>query len=393
MYSIKFTLKQHTPLIHFQHDQQGATLRASEVKPKLDKFLFRVCDEMELQILEKNITNENSNSLSYRLRINSENILIEPIPEKYPCFFGNMGTGAERKEFSFTQSPITCIIQSGSEELRNLIKSKIAGFFCDTNFGMRQSKGFGSYYIHPNDLEFKQPEYFFSFFDIDCSQERTDFDKLKKVFGWIEVFYKAMRAGINETSYRRNGIYMKPIIWQYYKNKGINWEKRLIKKKFADAKLAGQEKKYIKSFDEKDNPVTHDAQNYRLIKDLFGFATDEDAWEREYGFKIGKSHPTIERFMSPVKFKPIFTGKNKCRVYLDAAQIPEEIFNQLHSFTISNKQGRTFTINTPEQILDFYEFFDFMLNEIVLEDIIVNYDERNPTVNILSSIFTQLRTN
>jgi hypothetical protein len=40
MYKLKFTLKQHTPLIHFQHDQAGATLRATEVKPKLDQFII-----------------------------------------------------------------------------------------------------------------------------------------------------------------------------------------------------------------------------------------------------------------------------------------------------------------------------------------------------------------
>ena len=41
MYKLEFTLKQHTPLIHFQHDQAGATLRATEVKPKLDFFLMK----------------------------------------------------------------------------------------------------------------------------------------------------------------------------------------------------------------------------------------------------------------------------------------------------------------------------------------------------------------
>lgn len=40
MHKLEITLKQHTPLIHFQHDQEGATLRASEVKPKLDKFIL-----------------------------------------------------------------------------------------------------------------------------------------------------------------------------------------------------------------------------------------------------------------------------------------------------------------------------------------------------------------
>ena len=40
MYRLEFTLKQHTPLIHFQQDQEGATLRATEVKPKLDRFII-----------------------------------------------------------------------------------------------------------------------------------------------------------------------------------------------------------------------------------------------------------------------------------------------------------------------------------------------------------------
>ncbi len=32
-------LKQHTPIIHFQWDQAGATLRATELKPKLDRYI------------------------------------------------------------------------------------------------------------------------------------------------------------------------------------------------------------------------------------------------------------------------------------------------------------------------------------------------------------------
>src|SRR6185503_1492446 len=40
MQKLIFNLKQHTPIIHFQHDQDGATLRATEVKPKLDRFII-----------------------------------------------------------------------------------------------------------------------------------------------------------------------------------------------------------------------------------------------------------------------------------------------------------------------------------------------------------------
>ena len=41
IHKLTISLRQHTPLIHFQHDQEGATLRASEVKPKLDRFVIK----------------------------------------------------------------------------------------------------------------------------------------------------------------------------------------------------------------------------------------------------------------------------------------------------------------------------------------------------------------
>ena len=48
MHKLEIKLKQHTPLIHFQHDQDGATLRASEVKPKLDKYILRLLTPEEI---------------------------------------------------------------------------------------------------------------------------------------------------------------------------------------------------------------------------------------------------------------------------------------------------------------------------------------------------------
>lgn len=40
MYQYAFRLKQITPMIHFQHQEVGAALRATEVKPKLDRFIL-----------------------------------------------------------------------------------------------------------------------------------------------------------------------------------------------------------------------------------------------------------------------------------------------------------------------------------------------------------------
>lgn len=64
----KFIIKliQHTPLIHFQWAQEGAGLRATEVKPKLDKFINRK------ERKEKN------QALNYKMRIKLEDYFTVP---------------------------------------------------------------------------------------------------------------------------------------------------------------------------------------------------------------------------------------------------------------------------------------------------------------------------
>ena len=69
-------LKQHTPMIHFQHNESGATLRASEVKPLLDKFILtklRNGDIREGRLYAKKnnwlIDNEKNYALNYKLSI------------------------------------------------------------------------------------------------------------------------------------------------------------------------------------------------------------------------------------------------------------------------------------------------------------------------------------
>ena len=38
---LELDLKCHAPIIHFQPEEEGATLRASEVKPKFDRYLMK----------------------------------------------------------------------------------------------------------------------------------------------------------------------------------------------------------------------------------------------------------------------------------------------------------------------------------------------------------------
>jgi len=149
----EFKLKQHTPLIHFQSDQSGATLRATELKPKFDRFLKKY-------VFGKNIPKEykiaiDKDALNYKVKIYASQIKQEDIHKinpkngkkiPDPLFFGDMGENTNKKKF-ITAKETVIVFSSFDEKLLNIIKDNFRKFIAYENFGMRQSKGFGSFYI------------------------------------------------------------------------------------------------------------------------------------------------------------------------------------------------------------------------------------------------------
>ena len=167
MHILNVSLKQHTPLIHFQHDQEGATLRASEVKPRLDKY-----------ILGK-LGKENCNSFS------ADNLKSLPIQQQYyeigrltakqngwlvgkgdqPALNYKMRIKTEGKKYEhkiriinadkyavyYNKISITLLFKDSL--LSELLKKNIANFFIEFNFGFRQSKGYGSFTVLPDESE------------------------------------------------------------------------------------------------------------------------------------------------------------------------------------------------------------------------------------------------
>lgn len=63
---LELDLKCHAPIIHFQPEEEGATLRASEVKPKFDRYLMKKVPSLKKRL-------KNLHSGLYR-------------PESSPCF-------------------------------------------------------------------------------------------------------------------------------------------------------------------------------------------------------------------------------------------------------------------------------------------------------------------
>ena len=410
MYKLEFTLKQHTPLIHFQNHLDGATLRATEVKPKLDRFLIdklRKSNQFDNKWL---IGNDNSKeSLDYKLFIYPHNdslkerIDIEPYnagnrdKDATPLILANMGLQPNNKKYkkfvyynnSKNKGEFVVEIFSFHKHLLDYIEEYFSDFLFRNNFGNRQSKGFGAFYIHESDPIFKKPssKYWFS---IEVSKQFSNEEKIKYVFEYIHLLWKALRSGFNDgyrdrtTQEFKTTFYFKSLMFAYAKSKKIQWEKKTIKNSLFKDKLQDQKERkkniaqspnrQVSNEDfNKEFPLFFEATTKYLMKDMLGLAIEEE-WIAEYDDKLTKTHiqkengqwrktkdeDKIERFASPITFKPIFNeSKSSCTVFIFIKPMPAEMREQW--FEIKNKTGSTAYLQIPKSdVANMSDFFLFL---------------------------------
>ena len=306
MHKLEFELKQHTPIIHFQARDIGATLRASEVKPKLDRFLLREYEkEIPQSVIKRGTEEDHRPSLDFKIKFISQNAKRESA-NKAPMYFGNLKSD-KPKRLVFDDNGVSMIILVRDDTLRGLIENGISKFFLLHNFGSRQSKGYGSFTIANQGLSGIRSLYKYSF-----EIKSKDYNDVLKQ---INYFYKSLRSGINEYRTNRDGkpvslFYFKSAL-HYYTTTSLRkqWDKRSIKQYFLEDQLKEEEKKYNtkETFDE-------DKLDFR---DLFGLSSME-TWKQFNIIKTCKSlaNKDIHRLKSPIQFKPIFV-ENKCMVFFD----------------------------------------------------------------------------
>jgi len=232
-------LKQHTPIIHFQHDQKGATLRATELKPKLDRYIDKLSIYYNGSILSSvNKLSEGNNQ--YRLTISSpaikETIIpkildkktiksgaydsIEPLnsnPDNKQKLNRSLYFGDVKAMIKYNDV-ITLTLQSFDRKMLAKVYLALPIMFAMENFGSRQNKGFGSFYISSfikmpdgfNDLcetDFLKVEDIYknhipnNVYSFECTGDYI------KTFKEIFYFYNALKAGTNE-----GGTYSKSLV-------------------------------------------------------------------------------------------------------------------------------------------------------------------------------------
>lgn len=200
-------LQQHTPLIHFQHGQEGATLRATEVKAKLDKFIYTKGGEIlqqqlfqeikeafnpkkkaggiyklaisnpgqnQLVLIAANIDPEQEEAIKRHGRFSylkeAPFFAIESEMKQLFDFTGNLiyrnekerARDKQRREKKvidgdwqsviskwgvFSLTPIKLTVKSFNRKILEAIENIVPYFFAYENFGTRQSKGFGCFSV------------------------------------------------------------------------------------------------------------------------------------------------------------------------------------------------------------------------------------------------------
>lgn len=375
----EYKLVQHTPLIHFQHSEPHACLRATEVKPKLDRFL--------IEQLEKDdrfgdgrwkkwfVGDGSQQSFDYMMRItpNSEQVertqsieraiaRAEHRPpnasfhEIHKNYFGNMASGNNIqdtiretfKESLFYKDGLTLTIRCFIPELLTLIDEHIRGFFMMHNFGTRQRKGFGSFTVdistEPNapkgfDLVGKYcPNAYY------CKlNDNVSADALLDAVWVISAF---LRSGFN----RGEGNYVRGFVFRYFQR-----EKNPLANDKAFVKQQVLHNVYNEATrGEHLHPYGNNVR-YRYVRGLLGtnensrFCRAPNAHTPVYDIYT-HSAEGIERFPSPLLFKPI--GKF---VFILPQKMPDEIFGSEFYILEKNQEEKYDSKATSEQKLNYLQ--------------------------------------
>lgn len=390
-HQLKIRLEQHSMMIHFQATQNGGEpvcLRASEVKPKLDRFIVNLLgkDRVPKEWIQSKHPNGVDVALKYRMTIKHNGVSSVPAEQIPNIFYGNMGIrNAEEKRNAVwfnngLELTILCFVPKLMEEIQRCI----ADFFIVTNFGTMQSKGFGSFIVSEINKKkvnvdvAKALKSHYSAemcFKIQVNQGGQNSDTQKELFDTVKQVYSVMKSGWRRP-YERSYIYQ----YMHYKPENIGNEKAFMKKKNVSPNVMTDRTREM--FERRRNYLwTEQPDNqYYYVRALLGIgeqlrykASLQGGWETIQISNVKNKEGTpymkgddkkIERVPSPIFFK-VVDGN----IYFVADRISEEIYERYFSF-FNKRTRRSCVLPAPEKSMfsidDFVNSFVDHYNNVFL---------------------------
>lgn len=362
MFKIICKLQQLTPMIHFQAEESGACLRASEVKPKLDKFIrnWKKDIPVEWYIRGEKAQETGVFALDYKLRFAATGTpeIISNKKDKNGkmqynicrSYFGDEKAVMYRQPVQMT---VVCFIP----ELLECIKEYIEIFFVMHNFGTRQDKGFGSFVLSEidgcttgwEDKDYPDMVKDFVLYGLWYKYGKVEYAK-KTVLEDVRMIYGLMKSGWNFT---KIGMYpddyFKGFIFRYFMEKN---PEIMNDKKFIKTRLEFPNQKMHRSTIISEDVESADNKKACFYRALLGLPGYYEYKDKDRTGKVDvNSKEEIHRFHSPL----LWTLAGRYMLAIPQLEGFEAILNKKFEFTGPINTALT---ATP----DSFDFEDFLNN-------------------------------
>ena len=357
---IQRDLFQHTPIIHFQPHQKGATLRATDLKHAMNEILGR---EIKYKLrIEKTVEGENkppNKALFYFGDIKQKSVNKKGVVSEISHVKEKMALSG--------QNPRVYVDAFYNDELEKELLQTLEIALVLNNFGTRNTKGAGGYFIKDKSREYFEevlkkhvkskyncPIYYWDW--TNCSE-------IEEALNSIKIFYSLLKTGItaksNKRGYRTDYT---SLLYKYFLAKGITWERDKIKKSWR-----------IGHNTRTEIPGDH-SDNHKFVRALFGTGTF-NKWMRDVGINdeltVNIKFPTdVERIPSPIIFKLFneIEKKKMVRIYFWWDSSYKTILGKEFKFSAKDKIDIPIEIPTDFDIENFIDYAIVELKRINVRD-------------------------
>ncbi len=378
-------LHQLTPLLHFRAEEEGACLRATAVKPRLDGYVLGWLKKQGLdadELPEGWTAKDDAGrcSLRYKMRFRPLG-RTEKTYDAHPLYFaanmqkndGENGAvasvsykGAQKDEDvemklivltgSRLEHPLPLPDGGKADTLAGILEGLLPFFFTFYCFGIRSNKGFGSFEVKMKEslpldedtLEKALPAECDAVFVMKNDREYSSPDER---LGDIYVLSALMKGGVNY-----HNVYCKGAVQTVLADRGIGSEKAFIKQKVFTNEDRNKYRGSCASG--RTDPLGAGHKDYRFIRAMLGMA-DHYFYRGVCNVSVSAADSRIQRFGAPVRFHPLRSG-----LLILAWRIPDVMYGA--EFEFYNKGGKR-RISTPSKeefdlvsfLEDFLEPFSF----------------------------------
>lgn len=402
--TIEFELEQITPMIHFQGEEQGAGIRASDLKPRFDAFLKRYLydfgneetkEKIKKYILKQSEGEGDNDKIAYDYKVKvinegKDNKITFYKDKNKNAYYGSFyGKLEDNKNSYYDRIKVIFITTNKDSEKDSYLQEKIKGLFpvflAVNGFGIRNNKGYGYFKLkkdnkekllkniqkyrelenqYVKNMKISNKEKGVGIYQLEI--ENNEIGKIKRVqklLDEIKSFHQVLKSGINfkdknnnKNNSNNNGKYIPSFMLKRNEvESGATLEKKalklFLKKKEYDIRELTKRGDINRNdkFDDLDMKKLYYVRGLLGLAPFYEFRDVKENEKDKYGFtaRFNVEIKGVERYASPMKYLPI--SEKDIIILVDYSKIEElrrKAKTNSVSFSLDEVRGKNNTVST-----------------------------------------------